>query len=232
METHSVSQLLHRAEWKEFLHQCTLKCQAGCSHRGSAAKTRLYHLDHVLLLHSGCGVCRLGFWDSWALVVGKSCLCAAGGREPASLGEGAPFSPWSWALLVLSVFLPNLLFPHWGKKAICPLTAKAHEVSEISSCLQASKLAFYHFIGRGRRHTIPGSKTKVKVAQLCLTLSGPHGLYSPWNSPGQNTGVGSLSLLQGIFKTQRSNPGLLHCRWILHQLSHEGSPRVKDRRPH
>ena len=36
----------------------------------------------------------------------------------------------------------------------------------------------------------------------------PHGLYSPWNSPGQNTGVGSLSLLQGIFPTQRSDPGL------------------------
>ena len=46
----------------------------------------------------------------------------------------------------------------------------------------------------------------------------PHGLYSPRNSPGQNTGVGSLSLLQGIFTTQESNPGLLHCRWILYQL--------------
>ena len=48
----------------------------------------------------------------------------------------------------------------------------------------------------------------------------PHGLYSPWNSPGQKTGVGSLSVLQGIFPTQGSNPGLLHCRWILYQLSH------------
>ena len=51
-----------------------------------------------------------------------------------------------------------------------------------------------------------------------------HGLYSPWNSPGQNTGVGSLSLLQGIFPTQGSNPGLLHYRQILYQLSHEGKP--------
>ena len=40
----------------------------------------------------------------------------------------------------------------------------------------------------------------------------PHGLYSPWNSPGQNTGAGSLSLLQGIFPTQGSNPGIQHCR--------------------
>ena len=92
----------------------------------------------------------------------------------------------------------------------------------------------------------------------------PHGLYSPWNSPGQNTEVGclsfpspadflnpdikprypalqvdslpaepqgkpkntrvgSLSLLQGIFLTQELNCGLLHCRWILYQLSYEGS---------
>ena len=52
----------------------------------------------------------------------------------------------------------------------------------------------------------------------------PRGLYSPWNSPGQNTGVGSLSLLQGIFPTQGLNPGLLHCRQILYRLSHQGSP--------
>ena len=48
----------------------------------------------------------------------------------------------------------------------------------------------------------------------------PHGLYSPWNSPGQNTGVGSLSLFQGIFPTQGLNPGLRHCRWTVYQLSH------------
>ena len=51
-------------------------------------------------------------------------------------------------------------------------------------------------------------------------------LYSPWNSPGQNTEKGSLSLLQGIFPTQGSNPGLLHCRRILYQLSHKGSPKI------
>ena len=52
----------------------------------------------------------------------------------------------------------------------------------------------------------------------------PHGLYSPWNSPGQNTGVDSCSLLQGIYPTQESNWGLLHCRRILYQLSYQGSP--------
>ena len=49
-------------------------------------------------------------------------------------------------------------------------------------------------------------------------------LYSSWNSPGQNTGVGSFSLLQGIFPTQGSNPGHPHCRQILYQLSDKGSP--------
>ena len=42
----------------------------------------------------------------------------------------------------------------------------------------------------------------------------PHGLYSPWNSPGQNTGVDSCSVLQGIFPTQGSNPCLPHCSQI------------------
>ena len=50
-----------------------------------------------------------------------------------------------------------------------------------------------------------------------------HGLYSSWNSPGQNTGVGSLSFLQQIFLTQKSNWGLLHCRRILYQLSYQFS---------
>ena len=56
----------------------------------------------------------------------------------------------------------------------------------------------------------------------------PHGLCSSWNFPGQNTGVGGLSLLQGIFPTQGSNPGLPHCGWILYQRSHRGSPRILE----
>ena len=58
----------------------------------------------------------------------------------------------------------------------------------------------------------------------------PHGLNSPWNSLGQNTGVGSLSLLQGIFPTQESNHSLLHCRQILYQLSYQGS-NIQDLLP-
>ena len=91
-------------------------------------------------------------------------------------------------------------------------------------------------------------------SESCSVMSDslePHGLYSPWHSPVQNTGVGSYSLLQGIFAgrfftteppgkpktgvgslflpqgiflTQECNRGLLHCGWILHQLSYQGSP--------
>ena len=75
----------------------------------------------------------------------------------------------------------------------------------------------------------PLSKQRAVVVRVTVSKSlRPHGLYSPWNSPGQNTGVGSLSLLQGIFPTQGLNPGLPHCRWILYQLSHQGSPRILE----
>ena len=56
----------------------------------------------------------------------------------------------------------------------------------------------------------------------------PHGLYTPWNSPGQSTEVGSYSFLQRIFPTQGSYPGLPHCWQILCQLSHKGSPRMLE----
>ena len=67
------------------------------------------------------------------------------------------------------------------------------------------------------------------VAQSCLTLRNPmdHSpsrLLCPQESPGKNTGVGCHPLLQGIFPTQESNPGLLHCWWILNCLSHQGIP--------
>ena len=67
----------------------------------------------------------------------------------------------------------------------------------------------------------------MKVAQSSLTLRKSWNLavslLCPWNSPSQNTEVGSHSLLQGIFTTQESIQHLLYCRQILHQLSYQGS---------
>ena len=78
---------------------------------------------------------------------------------------------------------------------------------------------------RGERDWEGGKKAKVVSDFLQL-----HGLYSPRNSPGSNTGVGSCSLLQVIFPTQELNPGLQHYRRILYQLSHQGSPRRSIRK--
>ena len=67
-------------------------------------------------------------------------------------------------------------------------------------------------------HTLAKRKWKLLIMSGSLQ---PHGL---WNSPDQNIGVSTCSLLQGIFLTQGSNPGLLCCRWILYHQSHPGSP--------
>ena len=61
--------------------------------------------------------------------------------------------------------------------------------------------------------------------------SPPDGLYSPWNSPGQKTGVGRLSFLQGIFPAQGSNPGLPHFRHILSQLGHKETYKIGENIP-
>ena len=71
------------------------------------------------------------------------------------------------------------------------------------------------------------------IAQCCLTLCDPMLCSLPGSSvhgdsPGKNTGMGCHAVLQGIFPTQGSNPGLLHCRLILYQLSHQESPRILE----
>ena len=92
------------------------------------------------------------------------------------------------------------------------------------SCI--GKWILYHWVTR---------ETHGKICCVCVLSHSVvsdslwlHGLYSPWNSLGQNTGVGSLSLLRGIFPTQGSNPGFPHCRQILYQLSHKGSLRILE----
>ena len=82
------------------------------------------------------------------------------------------------------------------------------------SCLGSGASSFYQAALSG--HT---RQTSRHAGSESLSLS------SPWDPPGQNTGVGSLSLLQWLFPTQGSNRGLLHCRRILCRLSHLGSPK-------
>ena len=76
-------------------------------------------------------------------------------------------------------------------------------------------------------HTWKGIVWKMKWSESHSVESDSLWLYNLWNSPGQNTGVGSLSLLQGMYPTQGLNPRFPHCRWILYQMSHKGSPSIQ-----
>ena len=78
-----------------------------------------------------------------------------------------------------------------------------------------------------------GSPLRRAVCVLSLTPCdmmdcSPPGPSVHGDSPGMNTGVGCHTLLQGIFPTQGSNPGLPHCRWIFYHLSHQGNPRILE----
>ena len=94
-------------------------------------------------------------------------------------------------------------------------------------------------VGAARWHTPPGSQLQLSPDPQrgwfsCSVVSDsvwPTRLLSPCDSPGMNTGVGSFSLLQEIFPTQESNPGLLNRRQIPYQLSHGGSLRKETAVP-
>ena len=95
------------------------------------------------------------------------------------------------------------------------------------SCLLPALSSLHRWKELPRRWLhLPPAHVKVKVTQSCPTLC--NASDRPWSSPGQNTGVGSLFLLQVIFPIQESNWGLLHCRRILYQLSHKGSPEILE----
>ena len=74
----------------------------------------------------------------------------------------------------------------------------------------------------------PYSECESEICSVVSNSLRPHGLYSPWYSPGQNTGVSNLSLLQGILPTQGLNPGLPHCRWILLPAEKQGKPKILE----
>ena len=145
------------------------------------------------------------------------------------------------------VFLFRICLEQLTILTACPFTRGllllTKQATKKQNCMQAcgdfNRPSLLH--REGLKCTLPlhptpllGKKGKVQSQSeswlsLCSVMSDslrPHGLYSPWNSPGQKTGVGSLSLVQGIFPTPGWNPGLPHCRQILYQLSHQGSPRI------
>ena len=149
--------------------------------------------------------------------VGKESTCNAGdpslilglGRSPGE-GIGYPLQ-YSWASLVVQLVKNPPAMQEtwvWSLGWEDPLENGKRQHSFFKSCLQ--------------------QKANKQPQGAHMWKSWPVCDPSPWNSPGQNTGVGSHSLLQGIFQMQGSNPGLLHCRQLLHQLSHQGSSRILE----
>ena len=143
--------------------------------------------------------------------------------DPAPLVTGCPAEDPGWEGLTLTQGFTTSLSNLCGFTSAQPLTPwqDRHRQRPLGSlygvCLpgQQGQIENFH------------RQEKWKWKSLSrVQLLWPPGLYSPWNSPDQNTEVGSLSLLQGIYPTQGSNPGLLHCRLILYQLSNKGSPRI------
>ena len=99
--------------------------------------------------------------------------------------------------------------PWWASHLLPPSSVSSHQPTHFSHLTYLEK-------NESESHSVVSDSLQ------------PHGLYSPLNSLGQNTGMGSLSFLQGIFPTQGSNPGLRHCRQILYQLNHKRSPRILE----
>ena len=107
-------------------------------------------------------------------------------------------------------------------KLICPIKVSFCKCQRIG-IMQIISLVTMERRNNNIYYVFYSMKVKVKSCSVMSNSLRPHGVYGSWNSPGQNTGVDSLSLLWGIFPTQESNQGLLHCRWILYQLSYQGS---------
>ena len=111
---------------------------------------------------------------------------------------------------------------HSGRKKSLALSEQKkllQRMPPFRECLPKTSVTFLQQLVRGA--DLPEKSQLLSHAQLWDPMD--YTVHA-WNSPSQNTGVGSLSLLQGIFPTQGSNPGLRHCMWIFHQLSHKGSP--------
>ena len=109
-----------------------------------------------------------------------------------------------------------------GSLSRCHSLALHFIISAESTLLQIRSCCSYGAIWEWPSQITPLGLT-LKWKSVVSDSLRPRGLYSPWNSPGQNTGVDSRSLLQGIFPIQELNPGLPHCRRILYHLSHQGS---------
>ena len=128
--------------------------------------------------------------------------------------EPSLWSLWLWQELVSKTESePDRELP--TKTSVCLMEHCIYTVLKITSFQKIKpSMTLVACSARSTTHVSP-KKPQDPGSESCSVVSDSlrlHGLHSPWNSPGQNTGVGSLSLLQGIFPTQESNPRVPHCR--------------------
>ena len=121
-------------------------------------------------------------------------------------------------------FIHSSVDGHLGYFHVLPVVNSASINIRVHASFPIRDFVFSRYMPRSGITALYESESRSVVSSSLR----PHGLYSLWNSPGQNTGVGSLSFLQGIVPTPGSNSGLPHCRWNLYQLSHKGSPKILE----
>ena len=130
-------------------------------------------------------------------------------------------SQWSRSCLALSTKMP--LSWHALKTPYLKNTYRREAfLSAVTEC-QGPEPGIRSWWSASHRADTAPCESKSESRSVAFNSLWPHGLYSSWNSPGQNTGVGNLLLLQDIFPTQGLNPGHPHCGEILYQVSHKGS---------
>ena len=204
-------------------------CRARCPSPVASAKSPLRNSSIVLWSRPG------RFTFSWSLLRHSALVCRqerSGGRGRGSRGCGRlDQNPISQSISVFEDEIKHQghgkttpVLQIWGKRVSLRNGEKqglagdwvAKQSYRVSSSLCPDRS------WPPRVHSWVSEWKSLSCVQLFAT---PWTIHSPWNSPGQNTGVGSLSLLQDIFPTQGSNPGLPHCRRILYQLGHRVSQR-------
>ena len=133
----------------------------------------------------------------------------------------------SKALLNITQFL-LLLKLHFMLKKPKVTEDTLPNITQLSSRTEILIQAIYNFrsciLTPSTIYCFPIKWSESESCSVVVNSLQPHGLYNTWNSPGQNTGVGNLSLLQGTRPTQGSNPDLPQLQTDLYQLSHQGSP--------
>ena len=112
----------------------------------------------------------------------------------------------------------------WMQKEVGGKNIRPGGVPSVKGQLAAAVFTWFLQLHLHPEHSRVSSEAEIEKRSAVSSTLQPHGLYSPWNSPGQNSGVGSCSLLQGDLPNSGMEPRSPTLQQILYRLSHQGSP--------